>query len=111
MTITVRPETDDGDVDAASLAPMGVLPEYQNRGIGSDLVERGLERCHELGERIVVVLGHPDYYPRFGFRPELAADLESPWTGSGAFMALELTDGALDDVAGPVRYAEPFGIE
>ena len=104
-------ETDDGDIPAASLAPMAVLPDHQNRGIGSELVERGLEHCRDLGERIAVVLGHPDYYPRFGFRPELAADLDSPWTGSDAFMALELADGALHDLGGRVRYPAPFGID
>ena len=104
-------ETEIETIDAVSLAPMAVLPDFQGRGIGSALVKAGLERLRELGERIVVVLGHPDYYPRFGFRSELAANLQSPWTGSDAFMALELVDGTLEALQGRVRYAEPFGID
>src|SRR6476646_8630822 len=55
--------TDDGTVAALALAPMAVLPEYQRRGIGSALVRRGLAACRDRGHRIVVVLGHPDFYP------------------------------------------------
>jgi putative acetyltransferase len=60
-------ETQSGLVRAVSLAPMAVLPAFQRRGIGSALVRHGLELCRERGNSIVVVLGHPGYYPRFGF--------------------------------------------
>ena len=53
----------------AGLAPMAVLPEHQKQGIGSLLVREGLEQCRGIGMRWIVVLGHADYYPRFGFVP------------------------------------------
>jgi putative acetyltransferase len=59
--------TEAGTVPSLALAPMAVLPEFQNQGIGSALVRRGLEVCKEQGHRIVVVVGHPQFYPRFGF--------------------------------------------
>ncbi|MEW4529346.1 N-acetyltransferase [Maioricimonas sp. JC845] len=93
---------------AVSLAPMAVLPEFQKQGIGSRLVREGLAACRNAGERIVTVLGHPAYYPRFGFAAELARRLDSPFDGGDAWMALELVPGTLDDVAGTVRFAEPF---
>lgn len=100
-------ETADEDVKALALAPLAVLPEFQNRSIGTQLTEEGLKRCREGGHRIVIVLGHPAYYPRFGFSPELALPLESPYAGP-SFMALELVPGALDGVQGRVIYAPPF---
>jgi putative acetyltransferase len=54
---------------AIGLAPLAVRREHQDRGVGSALVRAGLARCREIGEPVVVVLGHPSYYPRFGFRP------------------------------------------
>ncbi len=100
--------TKDSTVTALALAPMAVLPEFQNQGIGSALVRRGLELCREQGHRIVVVLGHPQFYPRFGFSSQLAAHLDSPYSGRESFMALELVPGALDGVAGRVQYPPPF---
>lgn len=100
-------ETADQDVKALALAPLAVLPEFQNRGLGTQLTEEGLKRCREAGHRIVIVLGHPAYYPRFGFSPELAQPLESPYAGP-SFMALELVPGALTGVQGRVVYAPPF---
>lgn len=96
-----------GTVAALALAPMAVLPELQHQGIGSALVRRGLDACRERGHRIVVVLGHPHFYRRFGFSSALAARLESPFSGE-AFMALELVPGALAGVSGKVEYAPPF---
>lgn len=62
-------ESESSHFEAIALAPMAVLPEYQRKGIGSQLVRAGLEECRRLGHEIVVVLGHPAYYPRFGFVP------------------------------------------
>lgn len=64
-------EMEPGGAEARilGLAPMAVRPEWQGKGVGSALVRRGLEDCQELGYRGVVVLGHPDFYPRFGFIP------------------------------------------
>jgi putative acetyltransferase len=100
--------TANGTVAALALAPMAVLPDFQRFGIGSALVRCGLEICKERGHRIVVVLGHPDFYPRFGFSAKLAESLESPFGGGPAFMAIELAPGAMNGVAGKVAYAEPF---
>jgi putative acetyltransferase len=101
--------TEAGTVPALALAPMAVLPELQKQGIGSALVHKGLEMCRQQGHRIVIVLGHMHFYPRFGFSPKLAANLESPFSGGDSFMALELVPGALDGVAGRVQYPPPFG--
>jgi putative acetyltransferase len=102
--------TEAGTVPALALAPMAVLPGFQNQGVGSALVRRGLEACRDQGHRIVVVLGHPRYYPRFGFSPALAAALDSPFSGKDSFMAAELVPGALAGVTGQVRYPPPFGV-
>ena len=104
-------ETKDGAVPALALATLAVRPESQNQGIGSELVLDGLERCRSLGHRIVVVIGHPAYYPRFGFSPARARGLEVPFpVPDEAFLALELVPGALDGVAGIVRHPAPFGV-
>lgn len=102
--------TDSGLLPALALAPMAVLPEWQRRGIGSLLVRRGLEECRAAGERIAIVLGHPEFYPRFGFSSELARPLAAPFSGP-SWMALELAPGALAGVEGMVRYPPPFGIQ
>lgn len=99
--------TPGGVVPTLSLAPMAVVPSRQRQGIGSLLVREGLRLCRESEHRIVVVLGHPEFYPRFGFSAGLAERLRSPFSGP-AFMAVELTPGALDDIEGEVRYPPPF---
>ena len=105
---TLPIEGDHGVVEALALAPMAVLPAQQRRGIGSGLVREGLRLCQADGHRVVVVLGHTEFYPRFGFSSMLAARLVSPFAGP-AFMALELSPGSLDGIAGEVRYPPPFG--
>jgi putative acetyltransferase len=97
-------------IDAVALAPVAVLPDFQKRGIGGELIRRGLDLLKQKGERIVIVLGHPEYYPRFGFSAAKAQPLESPFPGD-AFMALDLEPGALEGVAGRVRYAQSFGLD
>ena len=99
--------TEGGTVEALALAPMAVIPSHQRRGIGSMLVREGLRTCAEAGHRIVVVLGHPEFYPRFGFSAKMAGRLRSPYSGP-AFMAIELVPGALEGVEGEVRYPPPF---
>jgi len=100
--------TGAGTVPALSLAPMAILPAYQRQGVGSALVQRGLKACRDQGHRIVIVLGHPEFYPRFGFSAKLAEPLSSPFGGGEAWMALELIPGALAGVAGKVQYPPPF---
>jgi putative acetyltransferase len=91
------------------LAPMAVMPEYQNRGIGSALVRAGLEACERLGFGAVVVLGHPQYYPRFGFQPAtgfgIGCEYEVP---EEVFMVKELHEGYLRGATGIVRFHEAF---
>jgi putative acetyltransferase len=99
--------TSGGIVEALSLAPLAVVPFHQRMGIGSLLVTEGLRACSEAGHRIVIVLGHPQYYPRFGFSPKLAERLKAPYSGE-SFMALELVPCALDGVEGEVKYPPPF---
>jgi putative acetyltransferase len=99
-----------GTVPALALAPVAVLPACQRQGIGSQLIRRGLDACRDQGDRIVIVLGHPDFYRRFGFSSELARALDSPFSGEPSFMAMELVAGALDGVSGRVQYAPPFGL-
>jgi len=102
-------ETAQGSIAAVSLAPMAVFPGYQGEGIGSELVRRGLDRLRDQHESIVIVLGHEHYYPRFGFSSQKARRLSSPFPPE-AFMALELTEGALLGIQGTVRYAAAFGL-
>src|SRR3954454_17584535 len=99
--------TPRGDVGALALAPMAVLSSHQRKGIGSSLVVEGLRACREAGHRIVIVLGHPEFYPRFGFSAELAGSLRSRYSGP-AFMAVELVPDALQGIEGEVRYPPPF---
>ncbi len=101
--------SDTAVVDAIGLAPMAVLPEYQRQGIGSQLVESGLEACREMGYGIVVVLGHPNYYPRFGFTP--SKPLGVVWEHNApeeAFMVKELKEGTLAQTRGVVKYRPEF---
>jgi putative acetyltransferase len=98
-----------GLIPAAALAPVAVSPPHQRQGIGGELIRYGLDVLRGAGERIVIVLGHPEYYPRFGFSSELARPLESPFPRE-AYMALELVSGALDGIRGRVVYAQAFGL-
>jgi putative acetyltransferase len=101
--------TSPGLVSAVALAPMAVLPEHQRKGIGGFLIQHGMELLRGRGEKIVIVVGHHDYYPKFGFSSEKAKLLESPFP-SEAFMAMELSAGALDGIQGSVVYPPVFGI-
>ena len=96
-------------VSALGLGPMAVLPQFQRQGIGSSLLRWGLELCVERGFQIVVVLGHPGYYPRFGFLPArnfgIRCQFDAP---EEAFMVLELVPGALSGVSGEARYQPEF---
>jgi putative acetyltransferase len=104
----LRIHVDDGAIiPAVALAPMAVAPERQRRGIGSALLHEALRECRARGERIVIVVGHVDFYPRFGFSHERASQLRSEFQGE-AFMALEFEPGALNGLSGRVEYAVPF---
>ncbi|HYR86657.1 MAG TPA: N-acetyltransferase [Terriglobia bacterium] len=96
------------DFRGAGLAPMSVLPEFQNKGIGSRLVRDGLEACKQKGYGAVVVLGHTAYYPRFGFSRAKDYRLDNEYNALDAFMVIELKEGALQTISGMVKYAPEF---
>ncbi len=91
-----------------ALAPVGVLPEYQNRGIGSRLIRAGLETCGEAGYDAVVLLGEPGYYSRFGFERASDYGLGNEYGVDEPFMVAPLKSGALDGASGTVRYQPEF---
>lgn len=97
------------DTAALALAPLAVHQDYQCRGIGAALIEEGLSECQRLGHRIVIVVGHPGYYPRFGFTAAREAGIHPPFPcPDEAFMALPLVPGALTGACGIVRYPAAF---
>lgn len=97
------------DVSIMGLAPMAVIPARQRRGAGSALVAAGLAECRALSVTAVVVLGHPQYYPRFGFAPASRFGITSVYPAPDeAFMALELVPGSLSGLSGTVHYHAAF---
>jgi putative acetyltransferase len=93
----------------AGLGPMAVLPKHQRKGVGSTLVRAGLEQCKQLGFGAVVLVGHPDFYPRFGFGPgsrfNIACEFEVP---AETFMVLELQPEFLTNTSGTIKYHPAF---
>ena len=105
----IQVETDAENVTVLSLAPMAVLPEFQNAGIGSQLVKAGLKKCQELDYTIIVVIGHPEYYPRFGFIPARKKGLIPPFSvPNEAFLVCELVPDALEGIEGKIKYPPEF---
>lgn len=106
--VTIEPPVDRR---IAGLAPMAVRPEHQRSGIGGQLIRAGLEECRRDGYVAVVVLGHPEYYPKFGFVPAhtfgLTCEFPSP---PEAFMAIEFEGDCFADVAGMVRFRPEFSM-
>ena len=91
------------------LAPMAVASQYQHKGIGSKLIKAGLEQCQALGYDAVIVLGHPDYYPKFGFVPSVKYNIKSEYdVPDEVFMVLELVPGSLKDQQGVITFHEAF---
>jgi putative acetyltransferase len=89
---------------------MAVLQDYQRQGIGSKLLEKGLEILREQGCPFVIVLGHPEFYPRFGFEPASWHGLSSQWEGvpDEAFMIIVMNPTILDGIVGVARYRDEF---
>jgi putative acetyltransferase len=94
----------------AGLGPMSVLPEHQRGGIGSKLIRAGLDACRQRGYSAVVVVGHPEYYPRFGFEPAHTRGLTLPdfEVPQDVFMVIELDATVRDRLKGAVRYRSEF---
>jgi putative acetyltransferase len=94
---------------ALGLAPLAVLPDLQNKGLGSALVRQGLDECRRHGHDVVVVLGHPHFYPRFGFVAASSRKLECEYpVPEDVFMVAELSPGALAGRCGLVKYGPEF---
>lgn len=92
-----------------ALAPMSVLPSYQRKGIGSQLVSKGLEISRELGFNSVIVLGHSAYYPKFGFVVANQFGIKAPFdVPDEVFMAMELVPDGLKGISGTVQYPKEF---
>ena len=109
--ILFTPVTVDGsDALGMGLAPMAVLPSHQRKGVGSRLVRHGLDHLRRSGCPFVIVLGHPEYYPRFGFEPASRYRLISQWEGvpDEAFMVAVLDPDALPKEVGTARYRDEF---
>ena len=106
--ILFSPMESDPPARVAALAPVAVTPAAQNRGVGVALNKAGLAACRAAGIELVIVLGHADYYPRFGFSSALARRVRAPFSGP-SFMALELTPGVLATER-TVGYAPAFGL-
>jgi putative acetyltransferase len=105
----VTVESAESRFNAIALGPMAVLPPYQGKGIGSQLVRIGLTECRQAGHEILFVLGHPDFYGRFGFVPTkhrgLYCEFDVP---DGVFMVMELRQEALAGRGGLVKYQPEF---
>lgn len=102
-------ESQDTGPLAMGLAPMAVLPENQNRGVGSLLVREGMKECERIGCDLIVVVGHPEYYPRFGFVPANQKGLSCEYpVPPEVFMVVELKPGALSGNQGLVKYRPEF---
>jgi predicted N-acetyltransferase YhbS len=92
-----------------ALAPISVIPRFQNRKVGTRLIWEGLEKARKLGFKSVIVVGHPDYYPRFGFKKAskygISASFDVP---DNALLAIELEKDALKDCRGTVAYPDEY---
>lgn len=105
----VTVETEQLIWQAVALGPVAVLPSYQQQGIGTTLIRVGLEQCHSMGHPIVFVLGHPAYYPRFGFTPTRSFGIRCEFkVPDELFMVAELEPGAINGRIGTVHYNSAF---
>lgn len=105
----IKIKNEDQVVESLALAPVSVLPEYQNQGVGKLLISKALKKAKELRFHSVVVLGHPEYYPKFGFKKASTWGIKAPFeVPDEAFMAIELGENTLDKVSGVVEYPSVF---
>ena len=106
---SVTVEGEETTAEGMALAPMAVLPEYQRQGIGSKLVRAGIARLASSGCGFVIVLGHADYYPRFGFEPASRYGIRSEWeVPDDAFMIVVLNESVMQGISGVARYRPEF---
>jgi putative acetyltransferase len=97
-------------VEGMALGPLAVLPDHQRQGVGSALIRSGLELLGARACPFVVVLGHPEYYPRFGFEPASGRGIRSQWEGlpDEVFMILILDELRMENVGGVAWYRHEF---
>lgn len=98
------------DAPALALAPCAVLPDYQGRGAGSAAIRTGLDAARRLGENLVIVLGHPEYYPRFGFIPASGFGVRAPFDAPDEAFLAQALEPTRPTPTGVVRYPAPFGV-
>ena len=107
-----KAEVIEGDInhEVIVLAPIAVKPELQNMGIGSKLIQEGLKRCKNLGYGLVLLIGHPTYYPKFGFKQarQYGLELKQFNVTDEVFMVCEVIEGELDKIKGELKYPETF---
>lgn len=102
-------KNDQNEFDSLALAPVSVLPEYQGKGIGGMLINESHRRAKKLGYKSIVLLGHEEYYPRFGYKQAESFGIELPFNvPKENCMAIELVDNGLKGVTGMVEYAREF---
>lgn len=106
--VAFSPVSVEGVAGGLGLAPLAVIPDCQHQGIGGHLVRDGLAAAARSGAGFVVVLGHPEYYPRFGFRRAGEVGLSNEYGADEAFMVLELQPGSLPTGGGLVTYGAEF---
>jgi predicted N-acetyltransferase YhbS len=105
----IKIQNENESYESLALAPLSVLPEYQNKGVGKELILKALKTAKDLRYHSVVVLGHPDYYPKFGFQKASIWGIKAPFdVPEAAFMAIELFDNALNQVSGVIEYPGAF---
>lgn len=106
--ITIR-SSKNVEFPSLALAPMSVLPNYQNKGVGSKLINYAISRAFDLGYKSIIVLGHEHYYPKFGFIPASKWGIKTSYeVPDNLFMAIELTPGGLKGISGLVEYSSAF---
>jgi putative acetyltransferase len=107
--ILYSPLSVGGEVTGAALGPMAVLPEHQRQGIGSELVKAGNRKLEDSGCPFIVVVGHPQFYPRFGFRPASTQGIRCEWeVPDDVFMLLVLDKAKMQGVSGLAKYRHEF---
>ena len=96
--------------DVMVLAPVAVDPNYQKQGIGGKLVSEALKRCDQMGVSLVLLIGHPSYYPKFGFKParKYGLELKQFQVPDEVFMVYEATEGKLNSIKGELVYPKAF---
>jgi len=102
-------DNNQNEFESLALAPIAVRPEFQQKGIGGQLIRTGLDKARELNFKSVIVLGHEHYYPKFGFVPTNKWNIKSSFdVPTNVFMGLELIEGGLKNVSGTVKYPKEF---